>query len=299
VSEQPRVGTERPGAQHREREAGGSQPVLADAGFAERRDGVVSAEHAVRLAATLDADSGVLAGGVLPVPWHWACFLPDAPTAQLGPDGHPARRAEMAGYPNRMWVGGRVRAHTPLRLDRPASRASSLAAADRKEGATGAFWLLTVEHTVTQDGAVCVEERQDIALRAPAPTPAPGPDAPPPDAPWLETRIAAPPLLFRYSALTFNSHRIHYDHPYATGVEGYPDLVVQGPLTATLLCELARARTGAAVRALEFRARAPLFANRAFWMVGEPTDNGAELRAVRGDGTAAMTCTVEAGAGTR
>jgi len=267
-------------------------PRLADAGFTERRDGVVSGEHAARLAATLDADVAVLAGGTLPVPWHWACFLPDAPTARLGPDGHPARRPEMAPYPNRMWVGGRVHLHAPLRLDRAASRASSLASADRKEGTSGAFWLLTVAHTVTQDGEVCVEERQDIALRAPSPTAAPGEDAAAPEAPWLESRIAEPPLLFRYSALTFNTHRIHYDHPYATEVEGYPDLVVQGPLTATLLCELARTRTRAAVAALEFRARAPVFANRAFWLAGEPTDAGADARAVRSDGTVAMTCAV-------
>jgi 3-methylfumaryl-CoA hydratase len=270
----------------------GAPPTLADAGFTERRDGIVSAEHAALVAATLDTDPAVLADGVLPLPWHWACFLPDAPTAALGPDGHPARRPEMAGFPNRMWVGGLVQSHAPLRLGRAATRTSALAAADHKEGSTGAFWLLQVEHTVTQDGTRCVEERQDIALRAPSPTAVPGTDVGAPDATWVESRTADAPLLFRFSALTFNTHRIHYDHPYATGVEGYPDLVVHGPLTATLLCDLARRHLGRSVVSLDFRARAPLFANRPFFLAGDPVDNGASTRAVRGDGTTAMSCDV-------
>lgn len=268
------------------------RPTLEDAGFVEHREGMVSAEHAALLAATLDADPTVLADGRLPVPWHWACFLPDAPTAALGPDGHPARRPEMAASPNRMWIGGRVDAHRPLRLGLGASRTSRLVTADRKDGSSGPFWILRVEHTVHQQGALCIEERQDLALRAPGPTPGPGPDADAPTAEWVETRLADAPLLFRFSALTFNTHRIHYDHPYATGVEGYPDLVVQGPLTATLLCDLARRNLDRPVRGLDFRARAPLFANRRFFLAGDPTADGASTRAVRGDGTVAMTCEV-------
>ena len=252
-----------------------TEPTLADAGFVEHRGGTVSAEHAALLAATLDTAPAVLADGRLPLPWHWACFLPDAATSELGPDGHPARRTEMAGFPNRMWVGGRVETRAPLRLGRTATRESALVAVDQKKGTAGAFWLLQVEHRVRQDGALCVEERQDIALRASAPTAAPGDDTAPPDAAWVEARTAGPPLLFRFSALTFNTHRIHYDHPYATGVEGYPDLVVQGPLTATLLCELARRHVGRPVVALDFRARAPLFANRPFHLAGDPAEDGA------------------------
>jgi 3-methylfumaryl-CoA hydratase len=252
----------------------------------------VSAEHATLLCATLDATPAVLADGALPVPWHWACFLPDAPTAALGPDGHPARRRAMDAYPNRMWVGGRVQARRPLQLGQVASRRSRLVAADRKDGASGAFWLLRVEHTVAQDGAVCIEERQVIAFRAPASTAAPDADVDPPTSTWVDERRADPPLLFRFSALTFNTHRIHYDYPYATGVEGYPDLVVQGPLTATLLCDLAWRNLGRVVRSLDFRARAPLFANRRFHLAGDPTDDGASTRAVRGDGTVVMTCEV-------
>jgi 3-methylfumaryl-CoA hydratase len=271
-----------------------SEPTLADTGFAARRDGVISGEHLALLAATLDTS---LDAAVVPLPWHWACFLPDASTASLGPDGHPRRRAEMADFPNRMWVGGQVEGIAPLQVDRAATRESALGAVDRKDGSTGSFWLLQVEHTISQDGEVCIRERQDIILRGASATPVPSDDGEAPSATWVEERTADPPLLFRYSSLTFNSHRIHYDFPYATTVEGYPDLVVHGPLTATLLCDLAARQAGHPVVSFEFRARAPLFANRRFWLAGDPVDGGTEagaaVRAVRSDGTIAMTCTVQ------
>ena len=113
-----------------------------------------------------------------------------------------------------------------------------------------------------------------------------------PDADWVETRVADPVLLFRFSAVTANAHRIHYDHPYATGVEGYPDLVVHGPLTAVLLADLARRRGDRDWRSVSYRARAPHYANRRFWLTGTPTDDGAELAAVRADHTVAMTLEV-------
>jgi hydroxyacyl-ACP dehydratase HTD2-like protein with hotdog domain len=175
-----------------------------------------------------------------------------------------------------------------------AKRASRLSSAVPKEGSTGRFWLVTVEHTITQGGELCIEEEQDLVLREPSAAVAPGPDAQAaPVADWVESLTADPVLLFRYSALTFNAHRIHYDEPYATGVEGYPNLVVQGPLTATLLCELARVRSGRSVTALSFRARVPLFAHRSFWLTGTVTDTGADLVAVRGDGRHAMTLTAD------
>lgn len=269
-------------------------PVLTDAGFTDQADGPIAAEQVRLLAATLDADPALLGTGVLPLPWHWACFPPAVPTSQLGADGHPRRRRELDGFPQRMWVGGRLRQHRALRIGDTATRASRLASADRKDGSSGSFWLVTISHEISQRGAPCIEEEQDIVLRAPSAVAAPGPDADSPDAEWLEERLADPVLLFRYSALTFNSHRIHYDAPYATAVEGYPDLVVQGPLTATLLCGLASRRLDSPLTSVEFRARAPLFANRRFWLTGSPTASGAELGAVRGDGQVAMTMTVTA-----
>jgi 3-methylfumaryl-CoA hydratase len=269
-----------------------SEPVLADAGFRPSASATIDHDHAALLAATLDVEPRVLDTGELPLPWHWTCFLPDVATGGLGDDGHPQRRVEMAAFPQRMWVGGRARAERPLAIGEPAERSSRLSAVELKEGSAGHFWLVTVQHSISQRGEVCIEEEQDLVLREPATAVAPGAaaDDPPADD-WVAERTADPVLLFRYSALTFNAHRIHYDEPYATGVEGYPDLVVQGPLTATLLCELARARTGQSVRSLTFRARVPLFANRRFWLVGHATDTGADLAAVRGDRQTAMTLT--------
>ena len=192
------------------------------------------------LAATLDADPRARStAGELPIPWHWTCFLPDAPTAALGADGHPRRRAEMAAFPRRMWVGGAVT--SPSGAPGPPGRACERVASARsrrpvRPGASGSSrWSTRSRRTAcpaspsTRTSCSASRRRAD---------PARPDDAPAPD--WVEARTAEPALLFRYSALTFNAHRIHYDRPYATGVEGYPDLVVQGPLTATLLCELAR-----------------------------------------------------------
>jgi 3-methylfumaryl-CoA hydratase len=274
-----------------------TEPQLADAGFREHTIATVGGEHAALLAATLDLDPHDHApeGAALPLPWHWACFLPTVRTDALGPDGHPRRRPEMARFPRRMWIGGRVQELRPLRVGHAAERASTLRSVSLKDGASGRFWLLTVAHTVTQDGDVCIEEEQDLALReaSSATAPAPGPAIPEPpggpDAEWVDERTVDPVLLFRYSALTFNSHRIHYDVEYATGEEGYPGLVAQGPLLATLLCASAREHIEGHVREIAFRARVPVFAPARMWLTGRRTNGGAELAAVRGDGEIAMT----------
>src|SRR5947209_5259802 len=204
----------------------------------------------------------------------------------------------MAGFPQRMWVGGRVDVRRPLRLDAHATRGSRILSAAPKEGGSGRFWLLTVGHTIVQDDVVCIEEEQDLVLReASGPVPPVVPADGEPEAPWVEARVAEPPLLFRFSAATANAHRIHYDHPYATGVEGYPDLVVHGPLTAILLAELARTRSGEMAGDISFRARAPHFAHQTFWLTGGPvggdgdreSGRGADTAAVRADHTVAMT----------
>jgi 3-methylfumaryl-CoA hydratase len=270
-----------------------SEPTLADAGFAPRAEATVAYDQAARVAACIDTDPAVLDDGTLPLLWHWACFLPVVPTAALGPDGHPRRRPELDAFPQRMWVGGRVRVDHPLALDTTAERVSRIVRTDIKEGGGGRFWLVTVGHTVTQAGATCIEEEQDLVFREASAVTAPGADRDDePDAEWVEPRIAEPVLLFRFSALTANAHRIHYDHPYTTGVEGYPDLVVHGPLTAVLLADLARRRGGRAWQSVSYRARSPHFANRRFWLTGTPTASGAELAAIRADHTVAMTLEV-------
>ncbi len=266
------------------------QPTLADAGFVELAHDPVRLEHAARLAACLDVDPAVLDHGLLPALWHWILFHSDVPTADLGVDGHPRRRAEMDAFPQRMWVGGRVHVTRPLRIGVDAERVSRIARADVKDGSAGRFWLVTVAHTIEQEGAASIEEEQDLVFRTAGSLAPLGPDTDDvPDGEWVEERVADPKLLFRFSAVTANAHRIHYDHPYATEVEGYPDLVVHGPLTAILLAELARTRRGRAAGEISYRARAPHFANRRFWLVGSPADEGAVLRAVRADGETSMT----------
>jgi 3-methylfumaryl-CoA hydratase len=266
------------------------EPTLSDAGFTAVAHDPVSVAHATRLAACLDVDAAVLDRGVLPTLWHWVLFHADVPTAALGVDGHPRRRTAMDEFPQRMWVGGRVHVARPLRIGVDAERASRVLRAELKDGNAGRFWLVTVGHTLEQDGAACIAEEQDLVFRTAGSLAPVGPDTDtPPDGEWIEEHVADPKLLFRFSAVTANAHRIHYDHPYATEIEGYPDLVVHGPLTAILLANLARERRGHDAHEVSYRARSPHFANRRFWLAGSPTDDGASLAAVRADGTTAMT----------
>jgi 3-methylfumaryl-CoA hydratase len=270
-----------------------AEPTLLDCGFTETADDPLPREHAEHVAACLDVDPALLEHGLLPTLWHWTYFHPTVPTAGLGVDGHPQRRAALAEFPQRMWVGGRVQVERPLRLGVDAVRSSRLVSTALKDGTGGRFWLVTVGHVVEQDGAPCLEEEQDIVFRTAGAVAPVGPDADAPEDAWVEERVADPRLLFRFSAVTGNAHRIHYDHPYATAVEGYPDLVVHGPLTAVLLAGLARDRRGHDARTVSFRARAPHFANRRFWLAGSSSDDGgAALRAVRADGTVSMTLEV-------
>jgi 3-methylfumaryl-CoA hydratase len=266
-------------------------PTLEDCGFTGDAGATLHCDEAARLAACIDGDPNVLASGELPALWHWASFVPDAPTAELGEDGHPRRRSEMAEFPRRMWVGGRVQVAKPLVVDEVAHRSSGVVSASLKDGASGRHWFVTVGHTISQRGAPCVAEEQDIVFREPSQLPAPGPDRDhAPAAEWVEELRPDPVLLFRFSAVTNNAHRIHYDQPYAIGVEGYPDLVVQAPLTAVLLAEMARRHTGTAARQISFRARAPLLANKRLWLTGNLAGDGtSQMAAVRGDHVVSMT----------
>jgi 3-methylfumaryl-CoA hydratase len=268
-----------------------SAPTLADTGFTEEAGDAMSRDRARQLAACLDVDSARLAGGTLPALWHWVYFTPQVPTSALGRDGHPRRRREMDAFPQRMWVGGRIRTTRPLELDHDATRVSRIASAEMKEGSAGAFWLVTVEHTISQGGDVRVSEEQDLVFRGAAALNAPGNDLDDtPDDEWVEELVPGPVLLFRFSAVTSNAHRIHYDHPYATEVEGYPDLVVHGPLTALLLTEFAQRHATLDARTIAFRARAPLFANHRLWLTGHTDADGTlRTRAIRADHTEAVT----------
>ncbi|WP_217996628.1 FAS1-like dehydratase domain-containing protein [Piscicoccus intestinalis] len=186
----------------------------------------------------------------LPLTWHWIYLLEHPASADLGPDGHA-----VVGIPappeagrRRMWAGGSIRSLAPLRPGREATRTTRVHSLQDKHGRTGRLTFLGVEHTIEQDGRVAVQERHDIVYRDAATTTAPTAEEPaaqqpenvPPGPDERELRIT-PPLLFRYSALTYNAHRIHYDRDYARDVEGYPGLVTHGPLQALLMAEAARA----------------------------------------------------------
>ena len=223
------------------------------------------------MAATLDWNE---AGDLVPPLWHWLYFLPISPLAEAGPDGHPKRGAFLppVPLPRRMWAGGRLTFHMPLKVGERAVRTSTIANIEDKTGRSGRLVFVTVQHTVEVAGELRIEEEHDIVYRdAPPPKAAPAPEG----ETWRRTVHADPLLLFRYSALTFNGHRIHYDYPYVTEVEGYPDLIVHGPLIATLLVDLVRRELPeATLQSFAFKAVRPTFANRPLTVCGKPSEDG-------------------------
>ncbi len=259
------------------------------------------AGQAAAAAATLDATTLVVAdGAALPLLWHWFYFLPRAPQASLGPDGHPQRGGFMPpiSYPRRMFAGARLRLHQPLRLGLPAEREGRISDVTVKHGRSGALAFVTVDYRYHQAGQLCLEETQDIVYREPgqpvaAPTPVELPDVPP--GAWSQRFHADSRLLFRFSALTFNAHRIHYDRPYAMSEEGYPGLVVHGPLTAILLLELLRQHSPRPVVGFQFRGLAPLFDLAPFRLVGQLNGDEVELEVQGPDGRPTMRASAELG----
>jgi 3-methylfumaryl-CoA hydratase len=234
-------------------------------GRTEQTHDPISAAQAQAAQATFDETGAPLGqGDALPLPWHWFFFLPRAAQAALGEDGHPQRGGFLPPFPHprRMFAGARMRVHRALRVGEPALREATIRDVAIKSGKSGSLAFVTVAYRFTQGGELCLEEEQDIVYREPGqPVPAPQPAALPalPAGAW--SRMVQPDtrLLFRFSALTFNAHRIHYDRPYATAVEGYPGLVVHGPLTAVLLVQLVRHSTARPIVAFDFRGQTPLF----------------------------------------
>lgn len=244
--------------------------------------------HAARIAATLSEPApGV--GDPLPPLWQWAFFIAPVGMDGLGRDGHPARGGFLppADDRNRMWAGGRVTFHHPLRVGIPAERRSTVADVREKTGRTGALLFVTVRHEYRQEGVLAIEEEQDIVYRQPSPPKLVGTDVPPASQ-WREPVDPSPVLLFRYSAVTFNGHRIHYDHPYVTGTEGYPGLVVHGPMIATfMLAAFCHAHPAARLEHFSYRGLRPLVAPTPFEVAGRVAEPGqADLWAEQ-DGTLA------------
>lgn len=247
-------------------------------------DRVTSAPVA-RMLALLDRDPEALGrGDSLPPGWHWLYFNPAVPRSDLGPDGHERRGDFLppVSLPRRMWAGGRLRFPGSLVIGRPARRRSTIEAVEEKEGRSGRLVFVTVGHRISQGGSPAVEEEQDLVyLEARDEGEAGerrfrGPD--PPGAPaWSEPFSADPVTLFRFSAVTFNAHRIHYDHPYATGTEGYPGRVVHGPLLALLLLDAGRRWSGGDLDAFAYRARSPVFADEEIRLEGRWEEAGSTL----------------------
>ncbi len=265
-------------------------------GRAETRTDIVTAAPVAALAATLDIESkDPQPGDALPPLWHWLYFLPFHRQSELGPDGHAKRGGFLppVDLPRRMWAGGRVDFHRPLRIGKNITRVSRIADVKFKEGRSGPLVFVLVHHEISDAEGLALTEEHDIVYRDhPRPCDAaPSPQAAPSDAAW--ERIIHPDdvLLFRYSALTFNGHRIHYDRRYATEVEGYPGLVVHGPLIATLLVDLVRANLPAAVvTRFEFRAASPIFDTGPFTVAGKTNGDGTiDLWAKNSAGALAMT----------
>jgi 3-methylfumaryl-CoA hydratase len=241
---------------------------------AQTRTDVLTRTAIAALQATLDTK----VGGT-PALAHWMLFAPLAAQSELGADGHPRRGGFMPdlGLPRRMWAGGRLTFHSPLPVGEEIVRESRIAEVTEKSGRSGRLAFVAVHHRLSAAGQVLISEEQDIVYReAPAADAPPVQGTPAPDDEAHRRRITADPvLLFRYSALTFNAHRIHYDQAYATAVEGYPGLVVHGPLIATLLAELAGSVwPGSVLKRFAFKAIRPLFHSHAFELCAKPGDDG-------------------------
>jgi 3-methylfumaryl-CoA hydratase len=233
-------------------------------------------------------DEGLLRlGDPLPLLHHWLYFWDVQPPTGLGTDGHPAKGGFLppVPLPRRMWAGGRLTLHQPLLLGAQVTRTSTIVSVTQKSGRSGTLRFVTVRHDLAAGGEIAVSEEQDLVYRAPAATSIPLPvPQPAPDTPWQETVTPDSVLLFRYSALTMNGHRIHYDRPYAIEEEAYPALVVHGPLQATLMIALAQRNLDAPITGFSFRGQQPAFDGLPLHVCGQPTSDGAEVWTQQGEG---------------
>ncbi len=260
------------------------------AGRTETRVDLISERNAQLLAATLDRESAPAAGEPFPHLWHWTHFVPTARTAEIEADGHPKRGGFLppVPLPRRMWAGGRLTFHKPLLIGERATRRSTIRDVSVKHGRSGALVFVKVSHDIEGEHGLAIAEEQDIVYREEASGATAEPPTAPDGAQWSDPIVPGPVLLFRYSALTFNSHRIHYDQPYTTGVEGYPGLLVHAPLTATLLAEALTRRAGRPMKSFSFRGVSPLVGQAPFTVNGRIEGDKAVLWAANAHGRLAM-----------
>ncbi len=274
-------------------------------GQSEVLDDLITPAPVRALSATLDRDDPLPQESTeLPPLWHWLFFLPHHRQSDIGPDGHAKRGGFLppVPLPRRMWAGGRLHWYAPLRVGDVVKRVSTIESVTHKSGRSGDLLFVLVKHEVHNAQGLCLTEEHDIVYR-PAPQavdPVPTPVAAEKNATWQRDIAPDDVLLFRYSALTFNGHRIHYDRKYVTQVEGYPGLIVHGPLIATLLVDLVRRHTARPIRSFEFKALRPTFEcadQRILRVCGEPDSNGTTVRlwAQDHEGWLTMQATAELG----
>lgn len=268
-------------------------------GRREVRTDVLRARDLAAWNAMLDRDDPFPGDGD-PVPpgFHWTLFPPIARQSELGRDGHPRRGGFLppVNLPQRMWAGSRIRFGAPLRVGQRVEQSSVVERIEEKSGRAGALVFVTVRHAVTGPEGIAVDEEQDLVYREPQKGAAlEAPAQPAPSSPWHRAIAPDDVLLFRYSALTFNGHRIHYDRKYATVEEGYPGLVVHGPLLATLLLDLLRRHLPAAApERFSFKALRPTFDVSPFSVEGEPDADGRRVRLWSTDNRGAVSVEAEA-----
>lgn len=272
-------------------------------GRSETLDDLITPAPLHALSATLDRDDPLAQQGTeLPPLWHWLFFLPHHRQRDIGPDGHAKRGGFLppVPFPRRMWAGGRLQWHAPLRVGDVVKRVSTIESVTHKSGRTGDLLFVVVKHEVHNAQGLCLTEAHDIVYRPAAQLgdPVPTALAAPTDALWSRDVTPDDVLLFRYSALTFNGHRIHYDRKYVTEVEGYPGLIVHGPLIATWLVDLVRRHTDRPIQRFEFKALRPTFEcgdHRTMRVCGQPETDGKQVRlwAQDHEGWLTMQATVE------
>ena len=269
-------------------------------GRKESKSDVATAWPVGAMAATFDRrDPEPRNGDVIAPGWHWLYFLEAKPASELAADGHPKRGGFLppVPLPRRMWAGGRIEFQRPLRVGDALRRDSEILAVEPKQGKSGSLVFVTVRHTVHAAGEMAVVEEHDIVYREAAKSTDPAPQAKPApaSAQWRREITADPVLLFRFSALTFNGHRIHYDLDYVRDEEHYPGLIVHGPMQTLLMLDLCRRNSERAVRKLDYRALHPVFHGERMTINGNPAagDSKIDLWTANGAGGYAMVGTAQ------
>ena len=263
-------------------------------GRSESLSETIAPEPLVGLAATLDrADRFPETGDAVPAGGHWLYFLPRVRHSELGPNGHPKRGGFLppVNLPRRMWAGGRIEFRRPLCVGDTATRVSSVVDVRTKTGKSGELVFVLVRHEIIGSEGPAIVEEHDIVYRGAAdPDVLPPPPKPAPtEAAWRREVVPDAALLFRYSALIFNAHRIHYDHRFTVEEEGYPGLIVHGPLIASLLIDLCcREQSDRPLVGFDYRAVSPLFDTTPFTVNGNPSEASATMWAADADGNLAM-----------